>query len=157
MADGSIARRDTFDRVADRYERARPDYPDALFDRLIDVSGLRPGDTILEIGCGPGKATLPLARRGFRITCVERGARLAAAARVALREFPDVEVCHDSFEEWTPRTRYDLVFAATAWHWIDPAVRYRRAADALRTRCGPADTWRTGRPPTYSPTRAIPC
>jgi SAM-dependent methyltransferase len=24
-----------------------------------------------------------------------------------------------------------MVFAATAWHWIDPAVRYRKAADVL--------------------------
>jgi 16S rRNA A1518/A1519 N6-dimethyltransferase RsmA/KsgA/DIM1 with predicted DNA glycosylase/AP lyase activity len=55
--------RDTFDRSADLDQQARPDYPDALFDRLMTITGLRPGDRVLEIGAGPGRATLPLARR----------------------------------------------------------------------------------------------
>ena len=39
-----------------------------------------------------------------------------------------------AFETWQPSAgiRLDLVFAATAWHWIDPATRYQRAWDALR-------------------------
>ena len=39
-----------------------------------------------------------------------------------------------TFEDWRPRgaDRFGLVFAATAWHWIDPAQRYVRAWEALR-------------------------
>jgi SAM-dependent methyltransferase len=121
----------TFDRAADRYQRARPEYPSELYDHLIDVTRLSPGARLLEVGCGPGKATLPLAQRGFRITCVEPGAALAAAARLNLAAF-DVAVAEARFEDWTPVGEpYALVFAATAWHWVDPAVRYRRAAEAL--------------------------
>lgn len=124
----------TFDLASERYQRARPEYPAELFDRLIAVAGLRAGDHLLEVGCATGKATLPLAERGFRVTCVELGPRLAAAARRNLAGFPNVTVVEGRFEDWTsPGGRsFDLVFAATAWHWIDRDVRYRKAADVLR-------------------------
>jgi SAM-dependent methyltransferase len=125
--------RRTFNGVAGSYQRARPDYPAGLFDDLVTVTALPAGDRLLEVGCATGKATLPLARRGFRITCVELGADLAAAARAHLAGF-DVEVIEGSFEDWRPRPagRFGLVYAATAWHWIDPAQRYARAWEALR-------------------------
>ncbi len=123
--------RQTFDQVAEDYDRARPDYPEHLFDDLIAMTGIRPGDRLLEVGCATGKATLPLARRGFRITCIELGPELAAVARRNLAGFP-VEVVQGRFEEWRPGEPVSCVFAATAWHWIDPAVRYARAWHALR-------------------------
>src|SRR5579862_9190875 len=122
--------RETFNQAADLYQRARPEYPDELFDDLVRVAGLVPGARLLEVGCATGKATVPLARRGFRITCVELGPELAAAARRNLAGFP-VEVISGRFEEWRPAEPVSCVFAATAWHWIDPAVRYERAWRAL--------------------------
>ncbi len=109
----------------------RPDYPEALFDDLIALTGLTPGDHLLEVGCATGKATRPLARRGFQITCIELGAELAAVARENLAGW-QVEVVQGQFEEWPPREPYGLVYAATAWHWIDPGLRYPRAWQALR-------------------------
>ena len=123
--------RQTFDRAARLYDRARPGYPEALFDDLIALAGLTPGDHLLEVGCATGRATRPLARRGFRITCVELGAELAAAARQNLAEWP-VEVVQGQFEEWPPAESYGLVYSATAWHWIDPGLRYPLAWQALR-------------------------
>jgi SAM-dependent methyltransferase len=126
--------RATFDTAADRYQRARPEYPAALFDALVSEAQLQPGHAVLEIGCATGKATLPLARRGLRITCIELGPDLAAAARMNLAAFPAVEVVEGAFETWTPAasTAFDAVVAATSWHWIDPAVRDGKAASLLR-------------------------
>jgi len=123
----------TFNEVADSYNRVRPHYPRELFDDLIAIAGLAPGGHLLEVGCGPGKATLPLARRGFRVTCIEPGPELAAAARRNLAGL-DAEIIGERFEDWDPRPgdQPALVFSATAWHWIDPAVRYRQAWRALR-------------------------
>jgi SAM-dependent methyltransferase len=123
--------RQTFDRAAERYDRVRPDYPEALFDDLVALAGLTSGDHLIEVGCATGKATRSLARRGFRITCVELGPELAAAARRNLAGF-GVEVVQVPFEEWQPPEPAALVYAATAWHWIDPGVRYQRAWQALR-------------------------
>lgn len=123
--------RQTFNQAAETYDRVRPDYPDALFDDLVALAGLAPGDHLIEVGCATGKATRPLARRGFRITCVELGPELAATARANLTGF-GVDVIEGQFEEWRPDEPASCVYAATAWHWIDPARRYQRAWHALR-------------------------
>src|SRR5579875_2189998 len=125
--------RHIFNSAAQLYHRARPDYPAELYTALIRAAGLEPGDRLLEVGCATGKATLPLARRGYPITCLEPGPDLAAEARRNLAGF-DAEVIETTFEDWQPRggESFSLVYAATAWHWVDPAVRYRRARAALR-------------------------
>ncbi|WP_448639214.1 helix-turn-helix domain-containing protein [Geodermatophilus sp. URMC 63] len=122
----------TFDRVASSYQRARPEYPDELYEHLLAVTGLPSGARLLEIGCATGKATRPLARRGFAITCLEPGPALAATARADLAGL-DVEVVTTRFEDWASTGEpFAMVFAATAWHWLDPAVRYGPAAEQLR-------------------------
>jgi SAM-dependent methyltransferase len=124
--------RTTFDQAADLYQQARPEYPEELLDRLIEGCGLQPGDQVLEVGAGPGKATLPLARRGLQITALEPGAALAAEARRNLADYP-VDVVQARFEDWDgPAGRYGAVVSATAWHWVDPHLRYQLAARALR-------------------------
>jgi len=122
----------TFEDVPDLYDRVRPTYPTELFDDLAEV--VRPGAELLEIGCGTGKATVSLAERGYRITCVELGDQLAAIARRNLARFPAVEVVVADFETWPVNGRYDAVVAFTAFHWIDPTRRYVRAAEVLRER-----------------------
>jgi SAM-dependent methyltransferase len=106
----------------------------AIYDELIKLTGITTDSHLLEIGCATGKATLPLARRGFRITAVELGAELAHVARTNLAPYPLVTVYQDSFETWQSpaASRYDLVFAATAWHWLDLDLRYHRAYAVLR-------------------------
>ena len=125
--------RATFEEVAELYDRARPTYPDRLFDDLVALAELPAAARVLEIGCGTGKATLPLAERGFRITCVELGAELAEVARRMLAVFPAVEIVNASFEGWDPGdVEFDAVVAFTAFHWIAPDQRYVRPAAALR-------------------------
>ena len=127
--------RTTFNSAARLYHQARPEYPAALYDELVRLAGLGPGDRLLEVGCATGKATIPLARRGFPVTCIEIGDDLAAEARHNLAGFPGVSIVNGGFESWAPtpgQSDFALVFAATAWHWIDPAVRYRKAWELLR-------------------------
>jgi SAM-dependent methyltransferase len=76
-----MEQRFVFDDVAAEYAAARPAYPAALFDDLVRVAGLRAGSRVLELGCGPGTATAGLLGRGFELTCLEPGPRLAALAR----------------------------------------------------------------------------
>ncbi len=124
----------SFDSAAALYQRARPEYPPAIYERLLEVTRLEPPAPLLEVGCATGKATLPLARLGFRITALEPGAALATAARANLAGY-EVEVVEARLEDWEPDGAvFDLVFAATAWHWVDPEVRYSKAAAVLRPR-----------------------
>jgi SAM-dependent methyltransferase len=133
MTNGDRERlRSTFDQAAELYDRARPRYPPALFEDLAKLTGIGPGSRVLEIGPGTGQATVPLAERGCQIVAVELGPQLAPVARRNLARFPAVEVVTAAFEDWPlPSEPFDLVLAATAFHWIDPEVRVAKAADAL--------------------------
>lgn len=124
--------RETFDEVPELYDRARPDYPAALWDDLAAEVGLRPGSRVLEIGPGTGQATRALVARGYEVVALEPGTALAALLR---RNVPAAEVIEARFEDWpAPREPFDAVVAATSWHWVPPNVAMARAAAALRPR-----------------------
>lgn len=127
--------RTTFEQVPELYDRARPNYPTRMFADLATLAQLPEAARIVEIGCGTGQATLPLAERGYQITCVELGEALAAVARRKLSHFPNVEVINADFENWRPREAdFDGAVAFTAFHWIAPDVRYQKTASLLRDR-----------------------
>ena len=149
MGQDRAALRSTFDTVAELYDRARPRYPEALYEELVARTGITAGDRAVEVGPGTGIATRELAALGLRITAVELGADLAAVARRNLAAFPDVEVVEAAFEEWQPPAElsFDLVVAATSWLWVDPDVGYRRAHALLR---------RGGHLAFWSATHAVP-
>lgn len=132
MTDERESLRRTFDSSAELYDAARPAYPEALFDDLVALAGIEPGDRLLEIGCATGKATRALVDRGFSIVCVELGAQLAERARRNLAGMP-VEIHNAPFETWEGEAEnFNLVYAATAWHWLDPEIRYQKAHSLLR-------------------------
>jgi SAM-dependent methyltransferase len=125
--------RETFDAAAELYDRARPGYPPAMFSDLAELAHLAPGARVLEIGCGTGQATVPMAERGYAIVAVELGPGLAAVARRKLAAFASVTVVVSAFEDWPlPAQPFDAVVSATAFHWLDPATRVSKSADALR-------------------------
>ncbi|HUN84388.1 MAG TPA: methyltransferase domain-containing protein [Terracidiphilus sp.] len=132
-ADQRIQRARTFDEIAELYDRGRREPPGWLYDVLFSSSGLDPSARILEIGCATAKSTLPLARRGCHVVALEMGANLARLAQQHLASFPRVRVINTRFEDWEAEEPFDLILAVTAWHWLDPKVRYARAAAALKT------------------------
>ena len=127
-------RRATFDEGAEGYDDARPVAPQEVFDNLVELAALKPGARVLEIGCGTGQATRPLAERGFSILAVELGANLAELARRKLAEYPEVQIVTSSFEDWDPEDElFDAVVSFNAFHWIDPDIRFSKPASVLKT------------------------
>ena len=130
----STARRygKVFDEIAAEYERHRPTYPDELVDRACEVAGIGSGDHVLEVGCGTGQLTCSLLARGLRVTGLEPGKNLIALARQNLEGAGEVEFVNARFEDAAlPREQFQAVFSASAFHWIDPKVSWRKAADVL--------------------------
>jgi SAM-dependent methyltransferase len=126
-------RRRSFDAVAHLYDRTRPGYPEPLFDDIVRLSGIPEGGRILEIGPGTGQATLPLARRDFSVLGLELGASMARVCRSNCREFPNVEIRNTTFENWEVEPEaFDVVLAATAFHWIPHRVAYPSCARTLK-------------------------
>jgi len=114
----------------------------STFDDVVSLSGVPSGGRILEVGCGTGQATLPLARRGYGILCVELGENLAAVARRNLAAYPRVEILTADFEDATlPERAFDLLVSATAFHWLDPAVACPKAARSLKSGGATALFW----------------
>lgn len=122
-----------FDQIAQLYDAARPSYPPQLVEDLVVIAQLATTAQILEVGTGTGKATLPFAQCGYSIQCLEPGSHLAAVAAENLCPYPSVEIQTVTFEDWPLQAAaYDLVMSAQAFHWVDPAVGYLKAAQALK-------------------------
>jgi ubiquinone/menaquinone biosynthesis C-methylase UbiE len=134
MTDGTLTRSygTVFNEIAAEYDRNRPPYPDALVDHACRVACIRAGDRVLEIGCGTGQLTRSLLARGLRVTALEPGDQLIAIAGESLQGAGDVEFVHARLEDMQlPRERYQAVFSASAIHWADPDLSWRRIAEVL--------------------------
>ena len=124
----------TFNIAPTLYEEVRPGYPAELIQDVIDLSGLEDHSRVLEIGCGTGKATRPFAERGCELVCLDIGADLIAVAKERLEGFPNVSFVERAFEEWESDEKFDLVISATAFHWVDPKVRYLKVSEVLKSK-----------------------
>lgn len=126
-------RRTSFERTAEAYDRYRPRYPAELFAALREYADLAPeDDRILEIGCGPGIATVELAQWPNRVLALEPAAPMADVARANVAEFPNVEVLTTTFEDWDLEPNaFGLIVCAQSFHWLDHDTRYARVAEAL--------------------------
>ena len=146
---------ESFGEDAERYDRTRPRYPDALIERIAAA-----GPDVLDVGSGTGIAARQLQAAGCRVLGVEPDARMAAFGR---SHGVPAEVA--TFEAWEPAGRvFDAVVAGQAWHWVDPVAgaakaaqraaarrAARRVLERLR-RCPPS--WRTRS--TRSTSRVLP-
>jgi SAM-dependent methyltransferase len=117
--------------VADDYDRVRPGYLASLIDAACAIGSLSHGSPVVEVGCGTGKLTGALVERGLRVEAVDPGRELIEVARrrvgtrahFHIARFEDVEL---------PESDFDALFSATAFHWVDPAVGWSKAARLLR-------------------------
>jgi SAM-dependent methyltransferase len=117
------------------YEDARPEYPVWIFDHLRERGVLIYGTPTLEIGAGTGKATRRLLEYGANpLTIVEPDARFAALLGTVADASPATcHVIHDSFEDVVLADhQFDLIAAATAFHWIEPTAGLRKIKRLLR-------------------------
>jgi ubiquinone/menaquinone biosynthesis C-methylase UbiE len=121
-----------FDDLAVEYDRWRPAYPDQLVAEACAVAGVGSGDRVLEVGCGSGQLTRSLLARGLRVVAVEPGGRLRSLAAERLRGCGELELVSARFEDaQLPRGQFRALFSAAAFHWIDPAVGWQKAAEVL--------------------------
>jgi SAM-dependent methyltransferase len=115
-----------FGHVAAEYDAARPAYPDALYDALGPIAGLR----VLDVGAGTGLATRPLIERGAFAVAIEPEAQLLARA---VEHTPTLAAVIADGARLPVRERsVDRVCFAQSWHWLDPDRRIPEVARVLR-------------------------
>jgi len=127
-----MEQRFTFDQIACAYRDSRPDYPEALVDDVVSYAALKPGDPVLEVGCGTGQATKSFATRDLQIVAIDPGPEMIRVARESLAGFHNVELAKATFEAW-PQNKgpFRLIIAAQSWHWVSPELRFVKAAKLL--------------------------
>ena len=131
---------ESFGSDPERYDRARPRYPDVLIERIVAAA---PGGLVLDVGVGTGIVARQFQAAGCQVLGVDPDARLAEFAR---RSGVAVEV--SSFEGWEAADRqFDAVVSGESWHWVDPVAGAAKAALVLRPGGRLAVFWNTGQPP----------
>ena len=124
--------RGLFDTVARRYEATRPGYPAELAAFVAATAGLGPRSPVLEVGCGTGQLTERLVPLGCALTAIDLGASMIEVARERVPA-GDVTFQAVPFEDLDAAPgSFDLVISGAAFHWVDPEVRFPRAARLLR-------------------------
>lgn len=122
-----------FNTVCGTYEKSRPAYPEELYRDIFREKQLDSGSRVLEIGIGTGKATLPVLETGCQLTAIEPGDKLADFARNKFQKYRNILVCNQTFQEYEcPPDTYDLIFSATAFHWIPEKEGYPKVFDLLK-------------------------
>ncbi|WP_433891131.1 class I SAM-dependent methyltransferase [Streptomyces sp. CA-111067] len=131
---------ESFGSAPERYDRARPRYPEALAGRVL--AGC-PGRDVLDVGIGTGIVARLFRAAGCRVLGVDADPRMAAYARGE-----GFEASASRFEDWDPAGRqFDAVVSGQTWHWLDPVAGAAQAARVLRPGGRLAVFWNADRPP----------
>lgn len=123
----------TFNEDEKNYDAVRPVYPTQLFTDIIDFAQLNEKSNSLEIGIGTGQATKPILQTGSSLTAIELGDKLSQFVKIKFEEYNTFTVINDDFMNCSiGANSFDLVYSATAFHWLPVKEGYEKVAHALK-------------------------
>ena len=125
--------RTTFNEDESNYDKARPTYPNELFDDIFSYKNLSAGNNLLEIGIGTGQATTPFLNKGCSVSAVELGDKLASYCRRKFSNYSNFSIINSDFIEADfQQNSFDLIYSATAFHWIPKEQGYAKVKSLLK-------------------------
>ncbi len=123
----------TFDNAAREYDAVRPEYPEALYQDIFRYQPVHQESRVLEIGMGTGKATGPVLKTGCHFLGLEPGENLGALAKKRLGGYGNFCLRQARLQDFQcPAESFDLIYAATAFHWIPQDYGYQRVYQLLK-------------------------
>jgi SAM-dependent methyltransferase len=117
--------------AVEAYSLARPPYPAEVVQRVVEIAQLA-GAEVLEIGCGPGTATVDFAPLVKSIDCLEPNSDFYHLAQANCAAHSNLHFHNQAFEEWQNAQKFDAILAASSFHWIPAAIGYPKAASLLK-------------------------
>ena len=87
---------------------------------VVELLAAKPGERILDLGCGTGTLTAEIAASGARVVGVDRSPEMIAEAR---KKFPAIQFEVRDARDLPFSTEFDAVFSNAALHWIPEAER----------------------------------
>lgn len=123
----------TFDSAALDYDKSRPTYVKEIYEDILRYKPLNPDCHVLEIGLGTGKASKPVLDTQCRLIGIEPGENLTDLARERFKAYDNFSLLNQTFQDFvSPDQTFDLIYAATAFHWIPEDYGYSRVFNLLK-------------------------
>lgn len=124
----------TFDTVSSAYDKFRPGYTDELYKMIFDYIDLDQSSYTVEVGIGSGQATLPFLKTKSNLTAVEYGEHFSELCREKFKDHPNFSVITGKFEDTQFKNdTYDLVYSASAFHWVPEDIGYTKVFTMLKS------------------------
>ena len=124
----------TFDNAAVSYDNSRPSYIKELYDDIFAYEHIGSESRVLEIGVGTGKATGPFLETGCKLVGIEPGENLAKLTMERFSEFDNFTMHIQTLQDYVcPSESFDMIYSATAFHWIPEEYGYQRVYELLKS------------------------
>ncbi|WP_312370672.1 class I SAM-dependent methyltransferase [Lachnoclostridium sp.] len=124
----------TFNTVYFDYDKWRPTYVTELYNDIFAVKEINQLSKVLEIGIGTGQATFPILEKGCSLTAIELGDKLAEYTRQKFCDYKNLHIKNIAFQDYEcPPNTFDLIFSASAFHWIPEELGYTKVYDMLKS------------------------
>ena len=111
-----------FEGAAEYYARYRPKRPQALFDFLVERFALDRTSRVLDLGCGPGNTSFPLAPHVGQVIAMDPDPGMIRVARALAMEqgLHNIRLLQAGSEDLTPDLGpIRLVVMGDSFHWMD--------------------------------------
>lgn len=123
----------TFDTAVSNYDKMRPGYVDEIYQAIFKYVPIDENSNVVEVGSGSGQATLPVLKTGCKLTAVEYGENFSELLKSKFKAFPKFSVVTGKFEEVSlEEEAFDLIFSATAFHWVPEKEGYEKVYRMLK-------------------------
>lgn len=123
----------TFDTVVSKYDKMRPGYVPELFKTVFEYIHIGENSRVVEVGSGSGQATEPVLKTGCELIAAEYGENFSGFLIEKFKDYPKFSVRTGKFEEIDfPSDSFDLIFSATAFHWVPEETGYKKVFDMLK-------------------------
>ena len=122
----------TFNTVAETYEKLRPGYVDELYQAIFKYKPINNQSCVVEIGIGGGQATQHFLKTGCKLTAIDYGENFCKICREKFKEYPNFSAISGKFEDIDLGGDYDMIYSASAFHWIPEEIGYKKVYDMLK-------------------------
>lgn len=124
----------TFDSAAADYDKTRPMYVKEIYEDIFNYKPINQDSHVLEIGMGTGKAAQPILDTHCHFVGIEPGENLAALAKEKFQKYTNFSLYNQTLQDYIcADNSFDLVYSATAFHWIPEEYGYRRVYNLLKS------------------------
>jgi SAM-dependent methyltransferase len=122
-----------FDNNSRIYDNARPGYPEEIYTTVSKYKTLNENSAILEIGAGNGAASEEIySKWQSKLVLIEPGNNLCKILSGKFKGNKNITIENVTFEEYQNTILFDAIFSATAFHWLNTEIKYKKSFRLLK-------------------------